>query len=95
MAKNLRLVENLAAFARARGATSAQIALAWLLAKSTATCAVVPIPGSKRPKNIEENRLAADIKLAPSEMALLEAIFAPEVIVGHRYSEIEAARAGL
>lgn len=95
MAHNLRLVEKLTAFAGARGVTSAQIALAWLLAKSTDTCAVVPIPGSKRPQNIEQNRGAADIRLTRAEMADLEAIFAPEAIVGHRYSEIEAARAGL
>lgn len=95
MAKNLRLIEVFTAFAARRGVTAAQVALAWLLAKSEPTCAIVPIPGSKRPNNIEENRAAADVNLTPSELAEIEAIFAPEAIVGHRYSEIEAARAGL
>ncbi len=95
MAQNLRLVERLKMFADRRGITPAQAALAWLLAKSVETSAVVPIPGSKRPEKIKENKGAADVKLTKAEVAELEAIFTPEAIVGERYSQIEAARAGL
>jgi aryl-alcohol dehydrogenase-like predicted oxidoreductase len=95
MAQNLRLVSQLASFADERNVTSAQIALAWLIAKSTPTSAVAPIPGSKRPTKILENRGAADVKLNADEMEELEIIFAPEAIVGARYSDIEASRAGL
>jgi aryl-alcohol dehydrogenase-like predicted oxidoreductase len=95
MAQNLRLVSQLASFADERNVTSAQIALAWLIAKSTPASAVTPIPGSKRPSKILENRGAADLNLNADEIEELEVIFAPEAIVGTRYSDIEASRAGL
>ena len=60
--QNLRLVESLAEFARKRGATSGQIALAWLLCKHSD---VVPIPGTKRPRYVIENAAAAGIGLGP------------------------------
>ena len=95
MTQNLQLVAALAAFARDRGVTSAQAALAWLVAKSTPSAAVVPIPGSKRPTAILENCRAAALQLSLAEVDELEAIFRPEAIVGARYSAVEAARAGL
>jgi len=95
MAHNMKLVEKLSAFAAARDVTPAKVALAWLLAQSTPSCAVVPIPGSRQRRNILENRRAADLSLSPGEIAEIDAIFAPDAIMGARYSEIEAARAGL
>ncbi|WP_337189122.1 aldo/keto reductase [Phenylobacterium sp.] len=95
MAKNRAVVEKLAAFAAERGVTAGQIALAWLLSRGTQDAAVVPIPGSKRPANITENCGATAVNLGPEDILELDGIFAPGTIVGHRYSEIEAARAGL
>jgi len=75
--------------------TASLLAASPLLAQSTPSCAVVPIPGSRQRRNILENRRAADLSLSPGEIAEIEAIFAPDAIMGARYSEIEAARAGL
>jgi aryl-alcohol dehydrogenase-like predicted oxidoreductase len=94
-AHNRRLVDQLVAFANAKGVTAAQVALAWLLAKGDARAAVIPIPGTKRTKYLIENAAAADVKLSPQDIATLETLFAPEAVAGARYPEIEAARAGL
>jgi len=61
-----------------------QIALAWLLAKGDD---IVPIPGTKRRKYLEENIAAAAITLAPAQIALLDEALAPEKISGPRYGE--------
>ena len=81
--KNLRLVQSLAAFAENRGASSAQIALAWLLAKHSD---VVPIPGTKRPRYLIENAAAAGIRLNAEEIATLDALFDPAAVTGERYA---------
>ena len=91
--KNRALVAKLTEFARARAATPAQIALAWLLSKNDEKTVVVPIPGTKRPKYVQENAGAAMIKLSADEVALLESIFTRDAVTGERYSPIEAARA--
>jgi aryl-alcohol dehydrogenase-like predicted oxidoreductase len=70
--------------ARSRGATPAQIALAWLLHKGDD---IVPIPGTKRRQYLEENLVAADVRLSPAEMERLGAALPPEVVAGPRYSE--------
>jgi aryl-alcohol dehydrogenase-like predicted oxidoreductase len=92
--KNLALVAKLADFARARGVTPAQVALAWLLSKNDGSLAIVPIPGTKRPKFVRENAAAATVKLDRGDVALLESIFSRDAIAGDRYPPIEAARAG-
>jgi aryl-alcohol dehydrogenase-like predicted oxidoreductase len=92
--RNRRLVDQLVAFATRRGATAAQIALAWLLAKGDARAAVIPIPGTKQTRYLIENAAAADLKLAEADIAFLETLFAPDAVAGERYSTIEAARAG-
>ncbi len=81
--QNLRLVQDLAGFARRRGASSAQIALAWLLGKHPD---VVPIPGTKRPRYLIENAAAAGIGLSPEEIAALDALFDPAAVAGERYT---------
>ncbi len=81
--QNLRLVEGLADFAGRRGATSGQIALAWLLSKHPD---VVPIPGTKRPRYVLENAAAAEIVLNPQEIAALDALFHPSAVAGERYA---------
>jgi aryl-alcohol dehydrogenase-like predicted oxidoreductase len=82
-ARNKSLTDGLAAFAKAHNATSAQIALAWLLAREPH---VVPIPGTRRRHYLEENAAAADIALAPADMATLDALFPPGAATGARYA---------
>jgi len=81
--KNLRLVAGLAAFARRHGATSGQIALAWILSKHSD---VVPIPGTKRPRYVIENAAATDIELTPGEITELDELFDPSAVAGDRYT---------
>lgn len=80
---NLALVDSLAEIARAKGCTRAQLALAWLLAQGDS---IVPIPGTKRVKYLEENAAAADIELSESELDQLNALFSPDQIAGDRYA---------
>jgi len=87
--RNLLLVKRLEAMAQRRSSASgrtctpAQLALAWLLAKGDD---VVPIPGTKRVKYVEENVGAGDIGLSPSEVDELESTFTPDAAAGARYS---------
>jgi aryl-alcohol dehydrogenase-like predicted oxidoreductase len=67
-----------------KSATPAQIALAWLLHKGED---VVPIPGTKRRKYLEENISAAAISVTAAEMHRLDAALPPESVAGPRYSE--------
>jgi aryl-alcohol dehydrogenase-like predicted oxidoreductase len=70
--------------AGALGAKPGQIALAWLLHKGPH---IVPIPGTKRRKYLEENVAAAAIKLDAAQMAALDEALAPEKVAGPRYPE--------
>ena len=66
----------------------AQIALAWVLGKSDGFgIDIVPIPGTKRRKYLEENVAAAAITLDAAEMAALDAALAPGKVSGPRYNE--------
>jgi aryl-alcohol dehydrogenase-like predicted oxidoreductase len=82
--KNLELVEELKAMARAKGTTAAQLALAWLLTRGKH---VVPIPGSRRIERLEENAAAADIRLTDNELHRLELIAPVGAAAGMRYPE--------
>lgn len=82
--KNLHLVAGLADFAGRHGATSGQIALAWILSKHSD---VVPIPGTKRPRYVIENAAAVDIKLSADEIAALDELFDPSAVAGDRYTQ--------
>jgi aryl-alcohol dehydrogenase-like predicted oxidoreductase len=79
MAANQAIVDAVGAVAARVGATSAQVALAWLLAQGEE---VVPIPGTKRVERVEENAAAADLVLAAHDLAELDALPAP---AGGRY----------
>jgi aryl-alcohol dehydrogenase-like predicted oxidoreductase len=70
--------------ARRKGATPGQIALAWLLHKGKD---LVPIPGTKRRKYLEENVAAGQVQLDSAEMAQLDAALPPEKVAGPRYTE--------
>ncbi|MFL5276667.1 MAG: aldo/keto reductase [Myxococcales bacterium] len=63
--QNLRLVERVKQIAKEKGATPSQLALAWVLAQGKD---VVPIPGTKKRRYLEENARGADIKLTPEEL---------------------------
>ena len=82
--KNLKLVNWLAQMAVRKGITAPQFALAWLLAKGQD---IVPIPGTKRRRYLEENVAAADTPLSEHDVADLELAFAPDAGVGARYPE--------
>jgi aryl-alcohol dehydrogenase-like predicted oxidoreductase len=66
-----------------RGATPAQVALAWLLGKGED---IVPIPGTKRRVYLEENAKAAHLRLGAEEMARLDAALPPGAVAGERYN---------
>ena len=81
--RNQVLVERVKAIAERRGVKADQLALAWVLAKGDD---LVPIPGTKRRKYLEENAAAAEIKLTPEEVAELEAAVPEDEIAGDRYT---------
>ena len=83
-AKNLLLVEQVQALAAAKGVTAGQLALAWVLAQGDY---LIPIPGTKQRKYLEENVAALDIKLSTSELQALQAIFPASAVAGQRYAE--------
>ncbi|MEO8910910.1 MAG: aldo/keto reductase [Gemmatimonadaceae bacterium] len=85
---NLALVGLVTEFAKRKQATPAQIALAWLLHKGTD---IVPIPGTKRRKYLEENLGAVTVTLTSEEMATLDAGLAPDKVVGLRYGPAQQA----
>jgi aryl-alcohol dehydrogenase-like predicted oxidoreductase len=80
---NVAAANTVREIAAAKGAKPGQIALAWLLAKGDD---LVPIPGTKRRKYLEENVAAAAIALSAEQVALLDDALAPEKISGPRYS---------
>jgi aryl-alcohol dehydrogenase-like predicted oxidoreductase len=82
--KNLLLVEEMHKMAIAKSCTTAQLALAWVLAQSDN---IIPIPGTKRRKYLQENINAMKIKLSRDEIVMLNTLFKPELIQGARYTE--------
>lgn len=82
MQKNKYLLGPLQKVATAHGATMAQIAIAWALAQGDD---IVPIPGTKRRKYLEENLGALDILLSADELASLADAFPPGITAGTRY----------
>ena len=86
---NVRGASAVRELAARKGVTPGQIALSWLLHKGPD---IVPIPGTKRRKYLEENVAAADVRLTPNEMAALDAALAPEKVAGPRYSEKQMAQ---
>lgn len=82
---NARLVDGFAAIAKEKGITPAQLALAWVLAQGED---LIPIPGTKKRKYLEENAAAADISLTQEELQSIEDLLSKYPITGQRYSEI-------
>jgi aryl-alcohol dehydrogenase-like predicted oxidoreductase len=82
--KNIDLVHAVAAIAADKGVTAAQLALAWVLAQGET---LVPIPGTRRIRTLEENVAAADLVLTADDLARIEAVFPKGAASGHRYAE--------
>lgn len=83
MDKNLVLVERVNDIAKAKGVTAGQLALAWVLAQGDD---IVPIPGTKRRKYLDENAKAADVHLSKRDIDALEAAVPIDQVVGDRYA---------
>jgi aryl-alcohol dehydrogenase-like predicted oxidoreductase len=81
--RNLELVGAIERLAADKRVTPAQVALAWVLAQGDD---VVPIPGTKRRRWLEENVAAADVRLSEDELRQLGEAFPPGVAVGERYA---------
>src|ERR1700733_4268148 len=82
-AKNLELVAKIKQLAVAKGCTPSQLALAWVLAQGPD---IVPIPGTKRSKYLDENLAAAQIKFSSDELAQIDAILPSGSAAGERYA---------
>jgi aryl-alcohol dehydrogenase-like predicted oxidoreductase len=82
--KNLDLVRRVEEIAKGKGCKPAQLALAWVLAQDKN---IVPIPGTKRRKYLEENVAAMDVKLTADDLRRIEEIFPSGAAAGERYPE--------
>ncbi|MDW5501156.1 aldo/keto reductase [Pseudomonas lundensis] len=81
-ARNLALVEKVTELAKQKGVAPSQLALAWVLAQGEH---IVPIPGTKRRRYLEENIGAAELTLSQAELAAIEAVFPLQAAAGARY----------
>ncbi len=88
---NQALIDLIGSIATRKKATSAQIALAWLLAREPW---IVPIPGTTKPPRMKENVAAADVELTREDLQQIEEALARITVVGNRYPPNLAARAG-
>ena len=82
--KNLDLVAKVSEIAREKNCTPSQLALAWVLAQGED---IVPIPGTKHVRYLEEDVAALDVKLAPEDVRRLEEVFPHGAAAGSRYPE--------
>jgi aryl-alcohol dehydrogenase-like predicted oxidoreductase len=89
---NLALLDPLERIARRLDATTAQVALAWLLSRGPD---IIPIPGSGSPAHIAENAAAADLRLSSDDLAQLARAFPPGAVAGARMEERLLKRVGL
>ncbi|WP_254897484.1 aldo/keto reductase [Amycolatopsis sp. Hca4] len=89
--RNMAIVEALRELAAAKGVTAGQLALAWVQSQGED---VVPIPGTKRRKYLEENVAAASLELTADDLAAIAAAAPADAIAGERYPERLARAAG-
>src|SRR5207247_2148879 len=83
-AKNLALVARIEDLARAKRCAPSQLALAWVLAQGRGD--IVPIPGTKRVRYLEENAAAADVTLSAADLEAIDAAFPKGATAGDRYA---------
>ncbi|MCW2569308.1 MAG: aldo/keto reductase [Mycobacterium sp.] len=86
-AKNLQLVDRVREIAEEKGVTPSQLALAWVLHQGRD---IVPIPGTKRVKYLEENAAAADVKLTPEDLARIDEAAPVGATSGERYPDMSS-----
>jgi aryl-alcohol dehydrogenase-like predicted oxidoreductase len=86
-AKNLELVDRVRQIAEEKGVTPSQLALAWVLHQGDD---IVPIPGTKRVKYLEENAAAADIALTPEDLARIDEAAPVGSTAGERYPDMSS-----
>ncbi|WP_177329034.1 aldo/keto reductase [Amycolatopsis australiensis] len=89
--RNLAIVDALRKLAAEKGVTAGQLALAWVQSRGED---VVPIPGTKRRKYLEENVAAASLELTAEDLAAIEAAAPADAVAGERYPERLARAAG-
>ncbi len=87
-ARNLALVDKVRALAADKGCTAAQFALAWVLAQGEH---IVPIPGTRRIANLDENLDALEFALTGEELAAIDIVFPRDAVAGQRYPEASMA----
>jgi aryl-alcohol dehydrogenase-like predicted oxidoreductase len=83
--KNLDLVHEIEEMARAKGVLPAQLALAWVMTRGDD---IVPIPGTKRVKYLEENVAALDVELTRDDLRRIDNVFPAGVTAGERYENM-------
>jgi aryl-alcohol dehydrogenase-like predicted oxidoreductase len=81
---NKKLADEFAVLAKQKGCTAAQLALAWVLAQGED---IIPIPGTKKRRYLEENAAASDITLNKAELGAIEALVKKYPDVGQRYAD--------
>jgi aryl-alcohol dehydrogenase-like predicted oxidoreductase len=86
--ENLRLADTVKELADQHQVTPAQLALAWVMAKRDD---IVPIPGTKRVKYLEENVGASEVLLSEEDVAALDEAVSPEAVAGGRYADPDMA----
>jgi aryl-alcohol dehydrogenase-like predicted oxidoreductase len=82
--KNLELINHIEAIAKEKNCTASQLALAWVLAQGED---IVPIPGTKRRKYLEENLAALEVELTPDDLRRIDEVSPRGVAAGTRYPE--------
>jgi aryl-alcohol dehydrogenase-like predicted oxidoreductase len=82
--RNLQLATHLKNLAQRKDCSPAQLALAWVLAQGED---IVPVPGTKRLRYLEDNLGALDVALTPDELAQIDSLFPPGIAQGDRYAE--------
>ncbi|MDQ1615642.1 MAG: hypothetical protein QOJ60_1581, partial [Actinomycetota bacterium] len=84
-ARNLELVHRVEEIAKEKSVTAGQLAIAWVLAQGED---IVPIPGTKRVRYLEENVAAAEVELSPADLARLDEAAPVGATAGDRYPDM-------
>jgi aryl-alcohol dehydrogenase-like predicted oxidoreductase len=82
--RNLKLVDRVKEIAQEKGITASQLALAWVVGRGED---VVPIPGTKRVKYLEQNAAAVEVELTPEDLDRIDEVFPVGAAAGQRYPE--------
>jgi aryl-alcohol dehydrogenase-like predicted oxidoreductase len=88
MDANAALIATLKGLAADKGVTPAQLALAWVLHQGDF---IVPIPGARKIKHLEENAAAADLKLSATDLTKIGDALSPTQVAGKRYTDAALA----